>query len=264
MNIIKRFSTPGAQSSTPGPVDNHLFEHTLKIQHQLVVDAASDERLSGREMQHGRRLDDEGIMFPGLRLVTLDHCHASGRLLSRAISADTFLKDIMEQDVRSRESMCQTIDHSPVIAEKFAEYVSQSEAPIPGYRVKNMSAAKHRYASAQKPLSRLSLVSDAVMATAAWVYYDRKGRAESKRALAYLQRCSTERLLQTALLADAADETILLTRYMDQEAADPADIPAEIMAWCQRTAHLFVNAGRRTAATLSTCCSTCPRPGWSQ
>ena len=49
------------------------------------------------------------------------------------------------------------------------------------------------------------------------------------------------------MLADAADETILLTRYMDQEAADSADIAAEIMARCQRTMHLFVNEGAKNS-----------------
>ena len=92
--IFRRFATQFCQMSQFGPpvekikvdtVDEQLFAHCLEIQVQTIIDAAADEQVSFRQMQmlqlNGHR------MFPNLRIVTLDHCHATSRILKRGFGA---------------------------------------------------------------------------------------------------------------------------------------------------------------------------------
>lgn len=74
--IIRDFAT----SSVPGPDGpDELASHIRHIVHQLAIDAAADETLSGRMMQRGTRLDGERPLTPNLLLITRDKAHGSRR-----------------------------------------------------------------------------------------------------------------------------------------------------------------------------------------
>ena len=79
-------------------------------------------------MLNGLALDGMRADFPNLKLTTLDHCHASGRLTKRTFKADDLLHSIMEQDVRDKKSMCQIIEHSPAIKTEFGKVLRQSSS----------------------------------------------------------------------------------------------------------------------------------------
>jgi len=236
-------STPPRTTIKP-VIDLKFARHCKDIQHQVIIDSASDEVLSSRQMQHGTNLDGLKVEFKNLRLTTLDHCHASSRMTKRTFKVDEMLNDIMENDVRDKKSLCQVIDHSIQFKSVFAEKAKLSNAPFET-KVKNLSSAKHRYASAQKPLGRSILHHDALVATAAWIYHKRPGTKEAEAAAAYCRRLSEERFLVKAMMADACDETMALTRFMDDEAMDLSLVPAEIEMWDMRTRYLFDEGGCR-------------------
>lgn len=74
--IIKEFA---ATTCPDGPVPELLEAHIRNTIHQLAVDAASDETLSGRMMQRGTNLDGERPLTPNLILITRDKAHGSRR-----------------------------------------------------------------------------------------------------------------------------------------------------------------------------------------
>ena len=74
--IIKEFA---ATKCPDGPVPELLEAHIRNTIHQLAVDAASDETLSGRMMQRGTNLDGERPLTPNLVLITRDKAHGSRR-----------------------------------------------------------------------------------------------------------------------------------------------------------------------------------------
>ena len=84
-------------------------------------------------------------------------------------------------------SLCQLIEHSPHFREVFSQAVDKSSAPFQS-KVTNLSSAKHRYASAQKPLGRSVLYHDALVPTALYIYHKRPATEQATAAAAYCQR----------------------------------------------------------------------------
>ena len=90
-----------------------------------------------------------------------------------------------------------------------------------------------------KPLGRVVLHIGAMIATALAIVTSRKGRAAATLAEAWLAGLSEERYLQAAMMADAADEGLLLVRICDHEIVDTADLPGEVQSFLGRVRFLF-------------------------
>ena len=244
-DLFARFATPLFKiqdfrpSKAPSEaMDENLLVHTRTVQVQTIIDAAADEQLSVRQMQQQVLPNSNNqLMFPNLKLVTLDHCHATSRILKRGFGAVPALHDIMREDIRAKGSISQMIQHSKPFRQFFFQHGQKSEGPTS--TMQSLSAAKHRYESLRTPLIRSVLRFDSLMATAAWIYHHRRGKAEAKRAELFLRRQSTERILLRAMMADAAEETMNLLRFADQKRLEVASLPREIAAWTKRTTQGF-------------------------
>eukprot|EP00438_Fugacium_kawagutii_P007524 Skav231105 [mRNA] locus=scaffold2525:459335:462529:+ [translate_table: standard] len=249
IELFKRFATANSgvqdflqakDSQPPLSMDKGLWKHALECQRQTIIDAAADEQLSTRQMMDMTLPGSEEKAFPNLKLLTLDHSHATTRILKRGFAAVPALQAIIREDIQSKSSITQMIDNSKLFRNQFEKHGRSASTMNLGAQ-SSMSAAKHRFASLQKPLMRSILRYDALMATAGWIYHVRKGTAKSKNAFAFLEKQTSERLLLRAMMADACEETIVLLRFGDQNRLEVATLPREIAAWQSRTKLLFVD-----------------------
>ena len=60
------------------------------------------------------------------------------------------------------------------------------------------------------------------------LYNSKRSDDSGKRSNEWLQWIDEERCIQAAMLADAADESLMLSRLMDAEAVDPAVLTREL------------------------------------
>lgn len=134
--------------------------------------------------------------------------------------------------------MAQTIQHSIELQRVFTGFVKTSEHRLCDAVVHNLRAAKHRFESFQKPLGRTCLHLPAVVNTALHCYATRTDKF-SVRAGKWLQWLSTEKCLMAAMLADAADQSMMLTRVLDNEDMDPAALNAEVSVFVTAIETLF-------------------------
>ena len=74
----------------------------------------------------------------------------------------------------------------------------------------------------QSPISRMSLTFDAVLETASQIGHARRNDDAGKQARKFLDWVSDESALQMAMLADAADQVLVLVRRNDASNPDPA------------------------------------------
>ena len=109
---------------------------------------------------------------------------------------------------------------------------------LPCAKVKNLRAAKHRFESFQKPLGRSIRLFRPIHSL--MVQVATRGRTEvRKKAKAWLAWLSPGKIIQCAMLADAADEGMALTRYCDREDMAVAEMPTQVMTFLDRITHLF-------------------------
>ena len=181
-----------------------------------------------------------GALTPNLRFVLRDRAHASKRITGRPWSADAYLKDVVLMFASGRGSVAQLIQHSLDIRRVFANYVKTCTHTCVNTTVTNMRAAKHRFESFAKPLGRSVLHLHACIRTA--LYVASRGSSSDKpatRARDWLRWLDTEKCVMVAMLADAADESLALTRLLDAENADPAVLNREVHCFHLRLAALF-------------------------
>ena len=223
----------------------------------LCVDAAADEVLSGERMR-GRSGEpaDVPAVTPNLKVIFRDGAHASRRFLSRLWKADETINEVIDGVVKNRHSITQRIHNSLVFTSWF-----QQEVLRDGGAIKNLRAAKHRFESYAKPLSRIVLNFPALIRTSERIACERHGQAEGHDAMAFLQRVSPKSVILLATLADAAIEVLTFTRQCDREDVDSADIPAHLNNMLTRIECLFIRgdcmvAGGCFAARMHECIRT--------
>ena len=126
-----------------------------------------------------------------------------------------------------------------------------------------MNWKKQRYNSSQKPLSRFILFFDAIWATAVEVAIIRKdtsagkdGRSPSLDAMFFLEHCLEERVLQAAMMADAAEENLKIVRFFDNPGSRGYDltyIARELHTYLNTIDYLFVCNGDASDAGCLKC-----------
>lgn len=157
----------------------------------------------------------------------------------RAWNADAVLRNIYERYVTSRQTIVNVIENSHIFKAKFQEYVERSQHSF-GIHVKNLSLAKHRFDSTQKPVGRMVLFMDALVSVALYILAKRaRTSREGKIAEDFLRGLNMEDYIQLAMMADAGDETIMLVRLCDSEDFDPATSTHEIAEFKKRISYLF-------------------------
>ena len=229
--------------------DDHLLRHMRHITEMLVSDGASSELLAA-DVCRGRRgcvdedCGNDGEAFtPNVKIVGRDLAHCARHVLRKPWQADSHLAALFDATVWHKTSVVQIIDHSDVFRQWFREYTAQDSATSGLPRVSNLSSAKHRFESCSKPLSRFMLHLVAVFKTCHRIVSTRDSSYEGGLVRNWLINTSSEDLLQLALLADAADEGLLLVRQMDTEQFDIASLHSTVAHFVERVGFLFNQGG---------------------
>ena len=150
--------------------------------------------------------------------------------------------------VSGKGSISQMIQHSAELRRVFCEFVKETVLFSNASTIDNLRAAKHRFESLQKPMGRACLHIEALIKTALHTMSLRDDK-QAKRSAQFLLFLDDEKLLSLAMLADAADESLLLTRVLDNEDVDPAVANEEVMDYVGRIEGLFGNEKRCLTAT---------------
>ena len=151
------------------------------------------------------------------------------RILSRPWRADKFLSNVLDRMASGRGSPAQIIQHSEDLRSAFRLLLDTRE--------RNLRAAKHRFESYQRPLGRTVRFFPIMIKLMSRVWNERRD-ARARDWLAFIAE-TPQHALQLAMLADAADEGMALTRFCDKEDLDIAALSGRIASFMDRVVHLF-------------------------
>ena len=139
----------------------------------------------------------------------------------------------MDEFISGPSSFVQKVFYSPLYMGWWKDLVAQGSGGPTG-----LSAAKHRFSSFQLPLSRLA---DNVREMVSLCHKISVIRGESGEwAGKILLHLNGEKVLLLALAADAATTCCDLTRTMDDEAVDIAQVPARLHTFAKSIETLFL------------------------
>ena len=136
--------------------------------------------------------------------------------------------------------MTALIDNSLFIAEQFEGFVKNS---FTGSLVKKCGLARHRYNSMLDPMLRVLTHIFDVIGTAMWVTQYRKGRKDANYAQPWLDNLDEEKIIQGAMLCEAAHSAYDFMRKLDFDKADSSILSTEIAAFLKTIGHLFRDRG---------------------
>jgi len=136
--------------------------------------------------------------------------------------------------VTGKKSAAQIIWNSPVFSGRFAQHVTSMEDGF-GKRVRNLKAAKHRFESFSKPLARMALYLPAILHTMSDIAARRDTLAEGEVARSWLRDVTNTDFTLLGMLADAADECMVLVRLADDEHGPKIKHP------CMLPSHLCID-----------------------
>ena len=198
----------------------------------LNADGASDAQLALAEMRRSA--------FPNILFILRDKAHASRRLLSRPWHAIPQIHEVYDMIIGNSASFTSKIQHSDVLTRVFQRNIQEMQAvPSTAKRIKNLSLARHRFDSCQKPLSRFCLYLEAYICTAIEAAAD-PGKKGHLSALTFLEWATEDRLLLLSLLAECAEENLVLIRYFDREGWDAATLQYHCQVHASKLRYLFV------------------------
>eukprot|EP00959_Pyramimonas_sp_CCMP1952_P358719 7511179-Pyramimonas_sp.AAC.2 len=140
---------------------------------------------------------------------------------------------------QGRGAISRMVHNSVHLRQMFNMYVKQHSNGVVNSACTNMRAAKHRFESFQKPIGRTCLHLHACIRTALHIWLHSNNPDAKDRAKKWLLWINCERCLMAAMMADASDQAMALTRSMDTEKLDPASLNAEIHAFNLSITALF-------------------------
>jgi hypothetical protein len=161
-------------------------------------------------------------------------------MLARFLTFSSMAFIMMVPCIGPRSSITAVIANSDTFSRRFAQNVKNQDEDI-ARRIKNLRLAKHRYDSVSNNLGRLIRHIDAMLTTAAEIHLERKSAVGGLEAGRFLSFIDAEVLVMLALLADAADEGLMLVRAWDCEGTDVALVRQEIADFYCRIHTLFVD-----------------------
>jgi hypothetical protein len=235
--FCSRFHGAPGKPKHKGFVKKHLFNKVRTNTICITVDSAGDEVLASEIMRSSALSNSNRRATPNLKYVIRDKAHGSKRLVSRSFAADPYLKEVMGMFASNRKSIARTIQNSHVIKGKFKEYLKTSFRAVKK-TVSNMRSAKHRFESLQKPFGRTVLFLYPTIRTAIWTAQTRDDES-SDNAKEWLAYVDNENCVQSSMMADASDQTIVICRIMDDESADPAIVNQEVKHYVRTMDSLF-------------------------
>ncbi len=185
-----------------------LSNHFRQCCEAVCVDAASSEVKSARLM----KTEPAGNpLAPNLKCLIRDRAHASRRLvITHPWKADAAVDELTDRWIMGSRSIAQRIHHSFLFSAWYKERVKQL-ARGPWAATTSLRAARHRFETWSRPLAQFIMILPAVIRTAQDISVVRQGREEAAGARAFLTELTPQRVLLMAMLADASDESMLLT-----------------------------------------------------
>ncbi len=229
-------------------IDAPLKKNVVESIETQVNDSASDE-IRAAELNAGQvRLDSavwEALReTTNMKVIVRDKPHCSRRNISRNYAADAYLNDVQTRFIFGLKSPTRLIKNSDQFQAWFAENCQKLEAKfaavLPNAGVRDLRFAPHRYDSSQKPFGRSVLFFHALLTTMIQIHQRRKGTEEGKAAYEFLFWIDNEKCLQQAMLADAGDENLVLTRLLDYEGFPADELAFDLAAFRDRIRALFV------------------------
>ena len=229
----------------PSPqLDESLHQQLVQSIETFVSDAAADEIRAGHMLAGQTTSSTYRPGFPQLQVVVRDRPHATRRILSRGWAADPTLDDVIQRFVLGPQSPTRLIQYSCHFKQIFATNIRKQEAEISEVKahefLKDLGFAAHRFESLQKPLSRIILFWPAFLTTLVQISWQRRGLEEGTRVLDFLQWLSPQKCLLVAMMADAGQESLELTRMVDYQNFPVEDLPFNLSAFMTRLRCLFV------------------------
>lgn len=225
----------------PGPSQKSvsMTEFWNKVE-LFDADGASDEQLAGK-MLRGLVPDPSAgphvrAVAPNLRIQLRDRTHASTRVLKVPWNVDEYWRSTFYWFT----NVAKLIGNSPDLKGRFKVAISrQAKQHFKSKRLADMSYAKQRMSSTQRPLARGVLFMDALIGLCNEVRQTR-GKIPKGRAQKFIDEVCPERLMTLALLADTGDECAALIRFFDKSDYDLTAVPLMIRSFTQRVDQLFV------------------------
>ena len=219
--------------SLEGTLDDEALEALRDRVEVLNGDGASDMQLALTELQSSG-------YFRNLRFTLRDKAHSARRILSRPWSAVETINDVYQNAIAGKHSITSTIQHSGVVAHKFQQHCQAMEsAPRTAKRLKNLSLAKHRFDSVEKPLSRFCLYLDAFLLTAISLSASPTSQLR-ERGKGFLEWVTEEKILLLGLLADLSDECLMFIRVYDHERYEASLMHSSCQAFVSKLRWLYV------------------------
>jgi len=198
----------------------------------ITVDSAADQVVSS-ELMRAALTPGQKLLTPNLRFVVRDKTHSSRRITSRPWAADEALKSTLNLLGHGPGSIAKLLQHSPEIQRIFRDFAETSDSQV-NHVVRNFRAAAHRFESHAKPLGRTLLHLHACIRTALHLVQTRTDKASTK-AKNWLLALTEEHCLQAAMMASS----LQLTRLMDHEDTDPANLGTELRLYLNTIRGLF-------------------------
>ena len=185
--------------------------------HCLRLDGAADEQVAGTLFQDS--------FFPNVVMKMRDQCHGVKRVLSRTWPSDPVLRLLASDVVLDNRAIVQRIRFSEVFRCRFAKYVRIIGKVRKSRGIRDLASAKHRYTSHSRPFGRACLYLEALVRTAQSIL-DERGRTspEGKDAESFLMKLDEESIILLGMMADVADETMVLNRFFDQDHLDKSSV----------------------------------------
>lgn len=210
--------------------DDDLLLHICDSVELIDSDGASDEQKSLKLLQD---------VFVHARFLCRDATHSARRLTRNPWTADRYLNEIIDQYILSADSICSVIHNSPDLRHVFGQHVSGDHG-AEVQTIRNLGSSHNRFDSVSKPLGRFVTCFDSVWRTAQQICLSRQDTEPARKANNFLRHACVETLIQCAMLADAAHESIEVIRFHDTEDFDISLAPAVIAQFLHRIDVLFL------------------------
>ncbi|CAE7194252.1 unnamed protein product [Symbiodinium necroappetens] len=232
--VARNLGKPVRDGNPTGTLDESLLQ-TIKAKVELyATDAAADEQRAGRLLQR---------FFSSLQVVQYDKAHAAQRILSRTWPTDPHIHRLVQELVTGENALTQKIRHSGIFRKRWEEAVA-AMTPQAKRKIKNLACAKHRWLSAALPFRRAVLYLRPLIRVAQSIVAERgRGTPEGETAHRWLSNLSSETALQLAMVADATDETLAVSRFFDKDTYNKAELTAEISKFLCKCTWLFERRG---------------------
>ena len=226
-----------------GTVDEPLVNHILTHVAFYVSDGDSASHLAGHMLHHNSERAALAGKLPNLRVIIRDRAHSSRHLNEHSFAADPVLHSLLQTAVLNPHSVVRQIKDSQPLRQIFvAEARSQPYRDDLITAVTDMSFAAQRFDSLQKPLGKIVLNLEALLSYCHVVTRERGATSvEGQRCLEFLQCITEQNVVLLGMMADASDECMLLTRFMDRDTFDIGSVHVELQKFHDRINHLFLN-----------------------